>query len=75
LIILNREGCKARRPETPKLIHSKMMIIDGEILVIGSHNYTQSAFTMNHEVSLIYRPDEPNALVEFEHYFFILWSC
>jgi phosphatidylserine/phosphatidylglycerophosphate/cardiolipin synthase-like enzyme len=51
--ILKREGCEAKKPATVKLIHAKMMIIDDNIIIIGSHNYTQSAFTMNHEISTI----------------------
>ena len=51
--VLKQEGCEAKKPMTNRLIHPKMMIIDDEILVIGSHNYTQSAFTMNHEISAI----------------------
>ncbi len=35
-----------------KLIHAKMMLIDDEIAVIGSHNYTFSGFTQNLEISL-----------------------
>jgi len=33
------------------------MIIDNRILIIGSHNYTQSAFQMNMETSLIIEND------------------
>ena len=46
-------GIKAKKPSTANLIHVKLMLLDNELLVIGSHNYTQSAFTMNYEVSLI----------------------
>lgn len=57
--ILKKEGIDAKKPPTPHLIHSKMIIIDDNILIIGSHNFTQSAFTMNHEVSIIIEND-PN---------------
>ena len=30
-----------------------MMLIDDNVLIIGSHNYTQNAFTMNFEASVI----------------------
>jgi phosphatidylserine/phosphatidylglycerophosphate/cardiolipin synthase-like enzyme len=50
---LNGVGCKAKKLITSKLVHVKMILIDGEIVIIGSHNYTQSAFTMNHELSAI----------------------
>lgn len=53
--VLNQQGCRAKHPVTKKLIHAKIMIIDEKHLIIGSHNYTQSAFTMNQEASLIVR--------------------
>ena len=56
--ILTTEKIEAKKPATPKLIHSKMMIIDDKILILGSHNYTQSAFTMNHEISAIIKGRE-----------------
>lgn len=58
VIKLNAEGAVAKSPLTPRLIHAKIMIIDDEVLIIGSHNYTQSAFTMNHEVSTIIKGRE-----------------
>ena len=51
--VLNENGCEAKRILTKKLVHSKLMIIDGEIVVTGSHNYTESAFQMNYELSVI----------------------
>jgi len=34
-------------------VHSKVMIIDRQIAIFGSHNYSLSAFTTNHEISLV----------------------
>lgn len=51
--ILNEQGCQAKRIETQKLVHPKLILIDDETLVLGSHNFTQSAFTMNFEASII----------------------
>ena len=70
--ILNTEKIEAKKPLTPKLIHSKMIIIDDKILVIGSHNYTQSAFTMNHEASVIIEGGDQ--LVDFIEYFYNLFK-
>ena len=53
LAILKQQGCETKRPITKTLIHAKIILIDGEILVIGSHNFTQNAFTMNQEISVI----------------------
>jgi len=68
--LLNREGCKAVKPITKNLIHAKMMIIDGELLILGSHNYTQSAFTMNYEVSVLFndKPTIDNFLTFFNSF-------
>ncbi len=53
--LLNQQGCQAKYPESKQLVHAKIMIVDDKHLVIGSHNYTQSAFTMNREASVIIR--------------------
>lgn len=52
LRILKQQGCETKKPITKNLIHAKMLIFDDESLVIGSHNLTQYAFTMNHEISV-----------------------
>lgn len=52
--------------------HTKLVIIDGKIVFLGSHNWTQSALQRNHEVSvLIY--DEDVAKISLR-YFFDIWS-
>lgn len=51
--ILKSLGVEAKKLETKKLVHVKLMIIDNEIAVVGSHNYTESAFLMNYELSII----------------------
>lgn len=50
---LQASKINAKKPQSKRLLHSKMMIIDDEILILGSHNYSQSAFTMNQEMSVI----------------------
>jgi hypothetical protein len=52
--------------------HTKLVIIDGKIVFLGSHNWTQSALQKNHEVSvLIYDEDVAKILLR---YFFDIWS-
>lgn len=51
--ILNNIGARAKKLTTPHLVHAKIMIIDDQFLIIGSHNYTETAFLMNFEVSVI----------------------
>lgn len=59
IAVLKSQGCEAKRPATSRLIHAKMILIDDKILVMGSHNFTQSAFTMNYEISLILEDEKP----------------
>lgn len=53
LSILNSCGVLARRLTAKNLLHCKLMIIDENIIIIGSHNYTSNAFQMNYELSVI----------------------
>lgn len=50
---LKNVGVAVKVCNTKKLMHAKMIIIDDKIVVVGSHNYTQNAFSMNHELSVI----------------------
>jgi phosphatidylserine/phosphatidylglycerophosphate/cardiolipin synthase-like enzyme len=64
--VLKQVGCDVKRLLTAKLVHPKMMIIDNKIAVTGSHNYTQSAFQMNYEISMILQgQEEIQRLMEF----------
>lgn len=65
--ILNRIGIETKLLHSKKLLHVKMMLIDGEIAVLGSHNYTKNAFNLNYEVSIITR--EENDLERLQEYF------
>jgi phosphatidylserine/phosphatidylglycerophosphate/cardiolipin synthase-like enzyme len=51
--MLNTVNIKAKKLITKKLVHIKMMIIDDKHLIIGSHNYTNSAFELNYEISVL----------------------
>lgn len=65
-------GCEAKRTLLKKTLHTKMLIVDGEAVVIGSHNYTQNAFSFNEEASvLVYMPASENGFVQ---YFDTLWE-
>lgn len=52
--------------------HAKLVIIDGKIVIVGSHNWTESALSRNNEYSvLIYSRD---VALEVERYFQNLWE-
>lgn len=64
--ILKQNGCQAKKLLTTKLVHPKLMLIDEETAITGSHNYTQSAFQMNYEISMIIQGrEEIQNLIQF----------
>ena len=65
--VLNSVGVEAKRFRDSNIVHAKMMIIDNEKVITGSHNYTQNAFQMNLEVSTIIEKVED--ITEFLQYF------
>lgn len=52
--------------------HAKVVIVDGKYVVIGSHNWTESALRYNHEVSALIRSSR--AAEELTNYFEKLWG-
>lgn len=73
LATLRSVGVSARKIVSKNLVHAKMIIIDDVDVIVGSHNFTQSAFTKNHEVSL-YIQNDP-AIQNLISYFKTLWLC
>ena len=55
---LRAAGADVRKQVSRHLMHLKMMIIDERTVVTGSHNFTQSAFSANQELSVILTGDE-----------------
>ena len=54
ITILEANGIEPRDATSLyKTMHSKIMIVDGKIVLIGSHNLSQSAMFSNREVSII----------------------
>ena len=51
--ILDQQKIWARKLDSSKLMHVKLMMIDHETVIVGSHNYTKNAFNLNYELSLI----------------------
>lgn len=56
--VLSKNKIKARKLDTKRKVHAKLMIIDGKIAIVGSHNYTMGAFTTNYEISVIIQEEE-----------------
>ena len=70
--LLNNNKIQAKKTHSKKLLHTKLMLIDDKVVVVGSHNYTQSAFTKNQELSVIL--SGKGCLDRFVKYFEILWQ-
>lgn len=59
-------GCAARKLETKKILHTKLIILDNVNIVTGSHNYTQHAFCSNFELSVYFKlSEQENAFVKY----------
>jgi len=69
---LIENGIQARIPVSKSLMHTKMVIIDDNILVLGSHNFSQSAFTTNFETSILIQGDD--CIKKFSDFFDSIFS-
>ena len=55
---LRKAGIKARFDRRDVNTHSKLVVIDGEWVFVGSHNLTHTALSRSHETSLMVRSRE-----------------
>ncbi len=69
---LNAVGIKARRLKDKRTLHTKMILIDRCMLVIGSHNFTRNAFGANIETSIAV--EVPEEVTRFSEFFDNLYS-
>jgi phosphatidylserine/phosphatidylglycerophosphate/cardiolipin synthase-like enzyme len=69
---LRRLKIPARASYSGKLLHAKVILLDKKIAVIGSHNFTQSAFTQNVEVSVALQ--DPALCSRLSTYFDNMWG-
>jgi phosphatidylserine/phosphatidylglycerophosphate/cardiolipin synthase-like enzyme len=69
---LKNLSINARVIESERLMHTKLLIIDNKKVVVGSHNYSQSAFTSNYELSVFF--DAFFCEKELADYFEIMWK-
>ena len=65
--ILSNCNIESKLLHSNKLLHIKLMIIDGKTAILGSHNYTKNAFNLNHEVSIIIKDEK--SIGELQTYF------
>ena len=56
--LLEEKGVKVYFDSTHQTTHTKLIVIDERLVLLGSHNLTQAALKYNNEISiLLYRPD------------------
>lgn len=70
--ILKQQGIVVKKPLGNTLLHTKLMIIDDDIVILGSHNYTMSAFSLNQEASVYIRGY--SSVKDYISYFINLWG-
>ena len=69
---LRRAGIQVRIDETAFLMHHKFAIVDGELLMSGSLNWTTQALCGNRENIIV--TNEPQLVQPFLNQFEILWK-
>lgn len=70
---LKELGCYARKLNSKRILHTKLLIIDKNRIIIGSHNYTKHAFESNEEASIFVKlENENNAFVEYFNNLFLI---
>lgn len=69
---LKKLGAQTKKFTSGHLLHTKLMIIDQQTVITGSHNYTQSAFSDNYELSVIL--SEVVGIGDFSQFFHSLWT-
>lgn len=69
---LDEAGIEHRAPSGKALMHAKLILIDKAVGVIGSHNFSQYAFTFNTELSLYFASNQ--VAQTYAQYFDHMWG-
>ena len=69
---LNKLSITAKKANVKKLLHAKSIVIDEEILVIGSHNWSKEAMSANVEMSVVLTDADVSKRII--NYFQSIWS-
>lgn len=70
--LLSEGGVEVKYDPVVVTTHTKLLIIDGGIGVVGSTNWTYSALEKNHEVSVLIR--SPEVAQNLQDYFQRVWK-
>ena len=69
--IFEKTGVDIKWDSTKLTTHSKLLIIDGRIVVVGSTNWSYYSFSKNHESNVVIYDKE--TAKKFEEYFELVW--
>ncbi len=69
---LRENGVKVKFDSIKTTTHDKLIVIDDETVIIGSHNWGYSAFEKNNEASVLIRSREIASY--YDNYFENLWN-
>ena len=70
--MLSEAGVQVAYDPVAVTTHTKLLIIDGEISIVGSTNWTYSALEKNHEVAVFIR--SPEVAKDLQDYFQQVWK-
>ena len=69
---LTKSGAEVKFGCVGTVTHAKLVLIDDDVLVLGSHNFSKGAFTRNYESSIIVTGRE--AIADYRRFFESLWG-
>lgn len=70
---LSEAGAVVKFGRSFPITHAKLFIFDDDAVILGSHNLSTRAITVNNESSALIKGR--GVAVEFRRYFDALWSC
>lgn len=69
---LKEKGINVKYKKMRGLVHSKLIVIDNMIATVGSHNFSENAFSRNEEASIL--TDDKDFVNQCKKYFDILFT-
>ena len=72
-IVLHQRGVEVRLDDPSLTTHAKLVVIDGETVLLGSTNWNYYSLEMNCETDVVF-VNLPEVAATFEAYFHSLWS-
>ncbi len=72
ILMLKKEGVNIKLDNPKTTTHTKLTIVDGEWVMVGSTNMSHYAFDKNHEANVVIR--SKTVASDFEQYFNKIWA-